>query len=707
MSPAALVLELDAAAAKPSRALLGGKGLSLALLEREGLPVPRTTILTTRFFKAHAPSLAALERAFERGKRPPRASVTKARAMLSRPLAPALLETAVTALGQLLATAPSGKIAVRSSAAGEDGEEATFAGLHDTVLGVASVEDALRAVRRCWESLLSERALEYRARRRIRSPLAMAVVCQEHVEAEAAGVAFSAVGTGERRRLVVELAPPGESAPVTGSETPRRFEVPRVPGGGASRGDVALAVRALGKGLPLERAVEVVRLALTAEDMLDRPADIEWLLTRERGVVLVQARPAQAARAPRYDRTAVAESLPGAMKPLARDFVVRAYGRAFARHHGSPLALASRILVYAAGRFYLDTWALARSLEKRSDVKDEKLRAVSVGAAQEAVASLRAVDRAPSWKLWRGVLATLDRILPLYLLAQDDVALIQETILRARARLGLPLGAPPAFETGLDLVRGLAGRDLLVRFGHRGGIELDLASPSFAETGFPDARHAARPRRRRDPDADHSSIRGLLRLGRRAAHRADLLRDAIALCFRKARGQVLATGRGEDVFFLHLSELERILQGKRVHPDLRPRKKAYEREHGRTAPLMADDPEHEESLATTSGKTLSGVAASSGKAKGKARVVHTARDVGRLRRGEVLVAHAATADLFATLLGAAALVTDVGGMLSHGAILAREVGIPAVVATGEASRVIETGDLVHVDGERGVVEILD
>ena len=56
-----------------------------------------------------------------------------------------------------------------------------------------------------------------------------------------------------------------------------------------------------------------------------------------------------------------------------------------------------------------------------------------------------------------------------------------------------------------------------------------------------------------------------------------------------------------------------------------------------------------------------------------------------LRPGEILVVHAATAELFASLLGAAGLVTDVGGTLSHGAILARELGVPAVVATGNAS----------------------
>ncbi len=58
-------------------------------------------------------------------------------------------------------------------------------------------------------------------------------------------------------------------------------------------------------------------------------------------------------------------------------------------------------------------------------------------------------------------------------------------------------------------------------------------------------------------------------------------------------------------------------------------------------------------------------------------------------------------------VSAAALVIDIGGPLSHGAIVARELGIPAVINTGDGSRVIASGDLLRVDGDTGVVDILD
>src|SRR5439155_19789316 len=128
------------------------------------------------------------------------------------------------------------------------------------------------------------------------------------------------------------------------------------------------------------------------------------------------------------------------------------------------------------------------------------------------------------------------------------------------------------------------------------------------------------------------------------------------------------------------------------------------RDEARRPPLAADDPDRDAGVdRDAGGDELRGVAASSGAARGLARVVRSKEDVARLAPGEILVAHAATAELFGTLLGAAGLVTDVGGMLSHGAILAREVGIPAVVATERASARIATGDEVTVDGEREVV----
>lgn len=102
---------------------------------------------------------------------------------------------------------------------------------------------------------------------------------------------------------------------------------------------------------------------------------------------------------------------------------------------------------------------------------------------------------------------------------------------------------------------------------------------------------------------------------------------------------------------------------------------------------------------------LTGVAASRGVHRGRARVVNDAADFGRLVQGDVLVARMTTPtyNLVLPLLGA--VVTDTGGVLSHAAIVAREYGIPAVVATGTATTSIIDGTLVTVDGDRGVVTI--
>lgn len=106
------------------------------------------------------------------------------------------------------------------------------------------------------------------------------------------------------------------------------------------------------------------------------------------------------------------------------------------------------------------------------------------------------------------------------------------------------------------------------------------------------------------------------------------------------------------------------------------------------------------------GQPLKGVAASPGCYTGTARVVVTPEDFGLLEPGDVLVAATTTpawTPLFAT---AKAIVTDIGGPLGHSSIIAREYGLPAVVATGNASRRILSGQMVRVDGDNGTVLVL-
>jgi pyruvate,water dikinase len=107
------------------------------------------------------------------------------------------------------------------------------------------------------------------------------------------------------------------------------------------------------------------------------------------------------------------------------------------------------------------------------------------------------------------------------------------------------------------------------------------------------------------------------------------------------------------------------------------------------------------------GKVLTGAAGSPGEIEGVARVVRSANDISALREGEILVCGStspAWAPIFPKIR---ATVTDVGGVMSHAAIVCREYGVPAVVGTGRATSEIKTGRMIRVNGSSGVVTLLD
>jgi len=105
------------------------------------------------------------------------------------------------------------------------------------------------------------------------------------------------------------------------------------------------------------------------------------------------------------------------------------------------------------------------------------------------------------------------------------------------------------------------------------------------------------------------------------------------------------------------------------------------------------------------GGVLRGVAASAGTYTGPARIIISEADFDKIRPGDVLVCPETTAQWSVLFSSVGALVTDTGGLLSHPAIIAREYRVPAVVATGSATRLLTDGQMVTVDGTAGMVEI--
>ena len=91
---------------------------------------------------------------------------------------------------------------------------------------------------------------------------------------------------------------------------------------------------------------------------------------------------------------------------------------------------------------------------------------------------------------------------------------------------------------------------------------------------------------------------------------------------------------------------------------------------------------------------------------GPARVLRDPADAAELRPGEVLVVTVADVGWTPLFLVASAVVTELGGALSHAALVAREYGVPSVVNVAGVTRAVRTGDMLRVDGDRGTVELL-
>jgi pyruvate,water dikinase len=188
------------------------------------------------------------------------------------------------------------------------------------------------------------------------------------------------------------------------------------------------------------------------------------------------------------------------------------------------------------------------------------------------------------------------------------------------------------------------------------------------------------------------------------------------------------TGLGENIFYLQNEEVKQFLRGERVKWDdiILPRKDAYQRHielpplpmmiSGRFDPYTwANDPirrsdyydAHVPMSKQVQSDLVEGYPGSSGQVEGVVRIIHSPAESDLLQKGEILVAASTNVGWTPLFPKAAAVITDIGAPLSHAAIVARELGIPAVVGTGNSTASLNTGDRVRVDGSHGTVEIIE
>jgi pyruvate,water dikinase len=302
---------------------------------------------------------------------------------------------------------------------------------------------------------------------------------------------------------------------------------------------------------------------------------------------------------------------------------------------------------------------------------------------------------------------------------------------------------PPALQRGLA--------QFLATYGHRSVNELDMGMPRWSEdptylfgvlASYLRLRDVAQaPDRQFERAAQEaeamlakltrrarraSRVRGLLvgfflRRARALGGLREMPRFALALLLAQARALLAPVGdvlvqaeqldHACDIFFLSVPEIHAALDGTDFRSTVRERRTQYDQERvRRRVPLVllsdGTEPTIEPAAPASADHVLRGTAASPGRVTAPARVIldpHAAQ----LAQGEILVAPSTDPGWTPLFLTAGGLVMETGGAMSHGAIVAREYGIPAVVGVAGATERIHTGQSVTVDGTRGTVALAD
>ena len=170
------------------KSLIGPKAASLCTLRRLGMRVPACFFVTTAAFAEHLDANGLRPQIAARLDKMP-VAVEEIRGLIAHASVTDSTREQIAAAYHRLAASV---VSVRSSATAEDLPGYSFAGQYETVLGVRSLDECLDAIKRCWASLWTERAYEYRQRNGIdHEQIEMAVIIQRQIEPDAAGVAFT------------------------------------------------------------------------------------------------------------------------------------------------------------------------------------------------------------------------------------------------------------------------------------------------------------------------------------------------------------------------------------------------------------------------------------------------------------------------------------------------------------------------------------
>lgn len=797
---------------KDDVAAAGGKGANLGEMTRASIPVPAGFVVTAAAYELYMERNSIVPETYEDSE--------KLRGAIQKGQLPEEIRRAVLEVYQSLRK----PVAVRSSATAEDLEDASFAGQQETYLNVNGEEALFDAVRNCYASLWGERAISYRKTTGYdRMKVSLAVVIQEMVESESAGVMFTSDPSGDPANVHVNASYGLGEAVVSGLVSPDEYITDRegnLLNVHTGSKEIQIVYREKGTGkipvpeelrkknvLNAEQVAALVKEGVRIEKHYGHPMDIEWAV-RDGKIYILQARSIttlgrekeKAFNDKDFEGLPRVKAAKGAMRenvlfnlektpipytPLDHDFggyvgtqkeilfnqIGLKFGDAMYPINEDGISLMGNNRVSLTRNIF----SLPKYLKIVKD-KEGNIRR-SEDSLQECEKTFEA-EKEKACKTTGEIGAALKRMRNLigktaydrFLYALFPNFLESRKVTKALKEVDPKLNSFDILE-GLHYVTADINRELA---GFAARINRDPEMAAYVDTHsyreitarYPELREAfeafmkrfgsksdfncycfAAQTWREDRERFISVLRPMIRSGGAKVLSLEEGKKKFDALMREVQGKVSVkqyrqfTGNVKALRHYHYireatqylwesefeycRELLRKLAGLTgiTYDDLQYlfAEELYEMcENGKTEQAMALIKRRkakrplavaywnkcmEDALATEDNQ-ITGIGGSVGQSRGKVCIVKSPAEFGKLSQGDILVCTYTDPEWTPLFTLAAGVVVDTGGTLSHAAIVAREYGIPAVLAAGDATRKLKDGDTVLVDGTAGKVTVV-
>jgi phosphoenolpyruvate synthase/pyruvate phosphate dikinase len=708
---------------------VGGKGYALSRLVKQGFRIPKTVCITSDAYQEYVLQTGLRERIMLELHRKDFKEMrweeiwdcaTRIRNMFLIKSFPHDLANEIrTGIGDRF---QQKSVAVRSSAPEEDDAKSSFAGLHESFINVAGIESILKHIRLVWASLWSDAALLYRQEIGLDiEKSSMAVVLQETVAGDRSGVVFTR-NPNDENQGIVESVHGLNQALVDGTVEPDRWIMDRarnsivthtaperkhwmIPGPNGVRLAELPAEKSAHPPLKPRDVGFVFKTARKAEEFFKRPQDVEWTYDDD-SLVLLQSRPITALHSekPKDER--------GWYMSLHRSFDNLRNLRRKIEDDLIPGMVAAAEELSAINPGELSAQELADEIKKRWAINQQWVNIYwadfipyAHGVRMFGQVYNDAVQPEDPYE-FIDLLTNTD----MASIARNNMLLDMAGQIRSDQRLAEQLKGvddldlDPAFQSRID--------EFIAKFGDlscsvTGGKNCVLGTGPLYKLLLEMAEHPISVGGVQNADRIEELQRNYLScFDDDQKDRAEELLDLARNSYQLRDDDNIYLGRIEAHLLAAVQEAKRRIKDSAYHRSSEMLEKVLEDiNFANNAPQSA--PDSQLSGEKLQARQLVGQPAGPGIAKGRARVIRKHGDLTHFKHGEVLVCDAVDPNITFVVPLAAAVVERRGGMLIHGAIIAREYGLPCITGIPDATTMIETGDEITVDGYLGIVTVGD